>query len=96
VTLPLGKGKVELEVAPGSFTRENTFRVQLDEQRPLPPLVQLTLTMEEMDMGVTRLEAQPARRGVYLARGAFPMGGTWRIALLAGGMRGHALPSLGR
>ena len=97
VTLPLGDGKAVLQVAPGVFARENTFTVRLERKHvPLPPSVQLTLTMEEMDMGVTHLVAAAVHPGVYVTHGSFAMGGTWRVKLAVGGRQAYALMPVGR
>jgi hypothetical protein len=88
---------VVLQVSPGSFVRENTFTVRLEgNHAPLPSSVQLTLTMEEMDMGVTRLVATAVHPGMYMAHGSFSMGGTWRVNLAVGGRQARALMLVGR
>jgi YVTN family beta-propeller protein len=88
-SLRLGRFLAQFQVRPAT-SGMNSFRVRLlaTGSHPLaatlPSVLHLAYNMEYMDMGTTRLIARQVQPGVYVARGAFSMGGPWKINITAG------------
>ncbi|MBV8086249.1 MAG: copper resistance protein CopC [Chloroflexi bacterium] len=84
-TRNLGDTRVTFQVAPLQVGA-NLFQVTLQSQgQPVTnaDLVELRLTMLDMDMGQSVLDLQPKGQGVYAAEGdLLSMSGRWRIDLL--------------
>jgi copper transport protein len=84
-TRTLGDTQVSFQIAP-LRVGSNLFQVTLQSKgQPVDnaDLVELRLTMLDMDMGQSVLDLQPKGQGVYAAEGdLLSMSGRWRIDLL--------------
>lgn len=90
-TWPVGSYAATLQVTPAAVGM-NGFSIRLHGPHLAQfSTVRLALTMQDMDMGTTRLIARARRPGVYAAQGIFTMGGLWRVVVVAGRARSSAV-----
>ena len=88
-TIDLNRRPATLQISPGSFGT-NTFTLDVPGGH-MSSNLQAELTMEDMDMGITRVPLKQQSPGVFSGHGLFSMGGLWRIALVSAAYRSSAL-----